>query len=156
MKEVTITKGYIAFVDDEDFEAVMQYKWQANIRVLPTGQKYVRALVKRYWKDMPIYMHHFVLNIEKGDLEGKTIDHIDRNPLNNQKENLRIVTRTENMRNTLRHKEHKGYCFNKRAHLWCAYLDEPVGCATKRKYLGYFHTEEAAKNAVQEARNARI
>jgi hypothetical protein len=96
-----------------------------------------------------IYMQHQVLGVMPWELESREIDHDDRNPLNNQKYNLVITSRWGNMRNTKRHLERKGYCFNKRANLWSVYLDMPDA---PRKYLGYTKTEEEAKRRIEEAR----
>lgn len=30
MKEIQLTKGYVALIDSEDFDRVSQYKWQAD------------------------------------------------------------------------------------------------------------------------------
>lgn len=42
-----------------------------------------------------LYLHRLVMGLVKGD--GKEIDHLDNNPLNNTKSNLDICTRSTNM-----------------------------------------------------------
>jgi len=98
-----------------------------------------------------IYMQHEVLKIMPWELSDKEIDHINRNTLNNCKDNLRIVTHTDNMRNTDRHLKRRGYSYNKRAGLWSVYLDRP---GLNRKYLGYAKTEEEASLRAKEALDA--
>lgn len=144
MARITLTRGYFAEVDEEDLQRLSQYSWQANV-----GAQ-IRAL--RCEGRARYYMHHEVLKVSSFDLRrlGKEVDHIDGNTLNNRKTNLRLVTHTENMRNTKRHLERKGYCYNKRAGLWSVYCDEPD---KKRVYLGYTKTEEEAAERIKEYRN---
>ena len=143
MKYIILTKGYTAKIDDDDFERLIQYKWYAL-----TGTQ-IRA-VRHYGRKMR-YMHHEVLNIDTNTLFNKEVDHVDNDPLNNTKSNLRIVSHFDNMLNTRRHKERKGYCYNKRANLWTVYLDAPYRA---RQYFGYAKTEEEAKQRALEVRNA--
>jgi len=72
------------------------------------------------------------------------IDHIDRNKLNNNINNLRVVTATQNQQNT----NAKGYGWNKNRNKWQAYI-----CVNyKIIYLGLYLTEEEARNSYLEAR----
>lgn len=144
MKEITLTRGFIALVDDEDFERINKFNWFSTV-----NGTYVRA--SRMQMRKMIYMHHQVLGIMPWELDGREIDHDDRNPLNNQRHNLILTDHTGNMRNTLRHMNRKGYCFNYRANLWSVYLDMP---GRNRKYLGYTKTEEEAIQRITEARRA--
>ena len=72
------------------------------------------------------------------------IDHIDRNKLNNNIDNLRVVTATENQYNT----EHKGYYWNKRDTIWMS----AITVDGKKIHLGCFVIEEEARNAYLEAK----
>lgn len=141
MKTIQLTRGYFALVDDEDFDRLCQWSWHANV-----GTYQVRAA--RMSMRQMVYMHHEILRIVGLGLE---IDHTDGNPLNNQKYNLNVVTHQQNMLNTKRHKERKGYCWNMRVSMYSCYLDMP---GMKRKYLGYTKTEEEAIIRVREARDA--
>lgn len=54
-----------------------------------------------YKQNKIVYVHRLVYEAFKGEIsEGLEIDHIDRNRRNNNPENLRLVTRIENMQNT--------------------------------------------------------
>lgn len=61
-------------------------KGNGYLEVLLNGEKlYVHKLVAEYFVDNPDGL--------------KMVDHIDRNPQNNKKDNLRYVTHSQNMRN---------------------------------------------------------
>lgn len=80
------------------------------------------------------------------------VDHIDNNRLNNNIENLRIVTNRENCsRKHLKSKsKYVGVCFNKTVNKWMSsiYIDKKV------KNLGYFENEEEANEYYQNALKA--
>ena len=79
--------------------------------------------------------------------EGKEVDHINRNRLDNRRENLRLVTRQENCWNKSKQKNNKsgyiGVCFDKKAsskNPWKAYAKHDG----KNYNLGFYSTEEEA------------
>lgn len=96
MKEIPLTQGKVALVDDEFFEALSQFKWCAH-------KKYKTFYACRNVKvaDGHIvtrYMHHEVFALARLPIPDE-IDHRDRDGLNNQLRNLRSATNTEQMRN---------------------------------------------------------
>jgi hypothetical protein len=68
------------------------------------------------------------------------VDHIDGNKQNNKLQNLRMVTGQQNQWNR---KTAKGYCWNKRDKKWIA----KIVLNRKNKHLGYFDTEQEARDA---------
>jgi hypothetical protein len=75
--------------------------------------------------------------------EGMQIDHIDRNPLNNDPSNLRICTRSENQANTNRSSgasRWRGVTWNPRTRKW----NVKPKLGPKRHWLGAYHEEEEA------------
>lgn len=79
--------------------------------------------------------------------EGKEVDHINRNRLDNRRENLRLVTRQENCWNKSKQKNNKsgyiGVCFDKKAsskNPWKAYAKHDG----KNYNLGFYSTKEEA------------
>jgi hypothetical protein len=87
-------KGYV-WVDDEDYDQLNQLNWYMN----SDGYAYRTLYNKGVQKNIP--MHRVITNAP----EGKDVDHIDRNKLNNQKSNLRICGRSLNIFNTEPHRK---------------------------------------------------
>jgi len=142
LKQMPLTKGLFALVDDEDYEVLSRYKWHAD----SNGYGARRAMhpdVPR--KEITIYMHRGIMGLCRGDK--MVIDHIDRNPRNNQRNNLRICTVAENGRNTALNSRntsgYKGVCWNKNQKLWMA----SIRVHGKRTHLGCFPTAEFAYDA---------
>lgn len=91
---------------------------------------------------LEIALHNLLLHEE-----GKEVDHINRNKLDNRRENLRLVTRQENCWNKSKQKNNKsgytGVCFDKKAsskNPWKAYAKHDG----KNYNLGFYSTEEEA------------
>jgi hypothetical protein len=110
MKEIPLTKGYVALVDDEDFEWLSKFKWQANIK--HSGDVYAhRDTLAHEIRDNPALpnktkMHRLIM----GFPEGKHVDHINGNTLDNRRQNLRVCSKGENMRNSkLQRRSKTGY-----------------------------------------------
>lgn len=78
-----------AIIDIEDIEKCSQYKW--HIRNSGNNQYAISSLPN----NKKLHLHRFVLGYE-GECD---VDHIDHNGLNNKKENLRIVSHADNIRN---------------------------------------------------------
>lgn len=136
MREIPLTQGKVALVDDEDFERLNQYKWCAS-KGVNTFYAF-RRISRKIKKNRMVMMHRFL----KPTPAGLQIDHIDRNGLNNQKSNLRIVTARQNQQNLAKPKssEYTGVCWNKHAKKWMAHF-----CFKGRvRHLGYFKNEEDA------------
>ena len=72
------------------------------------------------------------------------IDHIDRNPSNNHINNLRVVNHYQNQHNT----NPKGVYFRKDRNKWYSTLV----VEGKKIFVGYFDTEEEARNKYIEAK----
>jgi hypothetical protein len=94
-KEIKLTQGKVAIVDDDMYDYLNQWKWCLR----PTGNGIFYAIRgfrnRKKSKVKSISMHRQIMNPDKGYV----IDHIDGNTLNNQKINLRICTQSQNCSN---------------------------------------------------------
>jgi len=86
-----------------------------------------------------------------GDPEDLVVDHINRNPLDNRRENLRIVTKQENSMNLSMSKRNKsgitGVCWHKGSGKWVARISYKY----KHIFLGSFEKLEDARKAREDA-----
>lgn len=143
MKEIKLTRGMVALVDDADFEYLSQFKWQAY----PGGATWYAQRTTLGPIGRCVQMHRDVMVAPKGI----PVDHIDGDGLNNQRSNLRFCTQAENMRN--RRKQpgtssvYKGVTWDRDKHLWVAQIQT----RGKTYKLGRFSCEEDAARTYNEA-----
>lgn len=132
MKEIQLTKGKVALVDDEDYEYLMQNSWCYQ------NPGYA---ARRRNKTIQL-MHRIIMKAKKGE----QVDHIDGNRLNNQRDNLRLVNNSQNsMNRSLQGNNtsgYKGVSWSKEKRKWHSYITKNG----KRTHIGYYACKhEAAK-----------
>lgn len=141
MKVIPLTKGYEALVDDGMYESLSEFKWHVldSHPIHRYAARWSRGFIPR----KSIRMHHAVLGVSGEELTEKfvVVDHIDRNGLNSQRDNLRIASRRENAINSDRSDNALGIYFDSHRLMYKA-IDLTEG----RKFIGWYHTfEEALK-----------
>jgi len=145
---VTLTRGYTAIIDAADAPLVAGFNWSAM-----TTSGLIYAQRKDYSSDKPrtVLMHRAIMD----EPNGLEIDHIDCNGINNQRANLRVATRSQNMCNRRLSGKNssglKGVTWYKRGGKWAA----QIFANKQRIHLGYHATPEAAHEAYAEA-SARL
>lgn len=156
--EVELPCGSICLIDHDDVGLLYEFpNWRAHKRGGEMGASAVQ--ITRFIKTKygvvreDRYLHRVIMH-EAPKNPRDVIDHIDRNPLNNRKDNLRWVSQSCNTRNTPRMA--KGTSVYRGVHLivgskknpWRATIKSPDG---SRKHLGLFKTEASAAIAYNEA-----
>ncbi len=137
VKEIYLTNSdEIVYVDDIDYEYLNQWNWQLNDN--PNGKSISRCQ-HIGGKHYAIVMAREIAERMRLDIEGKEVDHIDRNPVNNQRRNnLRPATRSQNTMNQgLRSSNtsgYKGVNWNKASRKYIA----RIFINGERIYLGLF------------------
>ena len=95
-----------------------------------------------------IMLHRFVMYLNRMLVDGLEVDHIDRDPLNNEITNLRMCTRSENEAwkpNRPHSSKYRGVNWNKGK--WRA----TISTKGQQKHLGYFDREKEAARAYNKA-----
>jgi hypothetical protein len=84
-------KGMIKFIiDNEDYDKIYQKSWHV------TTAGYISCYYPTDNGIKQLLLHRFIMNLLDFPGKGATVsvDHINRNPLDNRKENLRIISQT--------------------------------------------------------------
>lgn len=127
---------YKCLVDDNDFEYLNRFKWHyKNIN----GINYANTWLSH---NKGILMHKLLLTNPD-----KLVDHIDNNGLNNQRNNLRYCTKSQNAVNTLKSRGKSKYKGVSQAQSHGIYYNSWYAYAwhnKKRHFLGQFKTEDEA------------
>ena len=152
-KHGTLTVLY----DAEDHDKVSAHRWCVNkdytknkgkfyvtTSILhPDGGWYVRNGVKIQRRRFALFVHRLIMDAPKG----MHVDHINGNPLDNRKSNLRICTHAENSNNTGPRKNntsgYKGVYWAKRNKRWLAQITHNG----KQVYIGHYKDKEEAARA---------
>lgn len=141
MKEILLACGKIVLVDDEDYNEVNKYKWGAYFNGYTF---YASRVVRIKGKRTSISMHRVIAGLTYGDSH-QYADHINRNGLDNRKENLRLATPHLSNYNQKKRKDntsgYRGVNWCKRTGKWhtsiqtnghhksCGYYDDPIEAA---------------------------
>lgn len=91
----------IVLFDREDFEKINKLHWKVSKK---KSKLYVCTGQNKNGEKI-IYLHNYLMNYNP--TVGYEVDHINGNSLDNRKENLRIVTRQENVQNSNVRKDNK-------------------------------------------------
>lgn len=125
-----------ALISIEDVEKCKKYRWCLK----PTYRKENEFYVESTGRSGNIKLHRLVTNAP----EGFDVDHINHNPLDNRKENLKVCSHFENMKNSSNNKSGTcGVIWNKRNKNWRAFING--------KFIGNFANKQDAINARKQA-----
>lgn len=146
MKEIKLTQGKVALVDDEDYEWLSQWRWIAHVQ-----RGHIWYANRRRWKH-EVYDGGVILGMHRAIMNapvGMQVDHINGDGLDNRKSNLRLCTSLENHFNLRKIKpatsKYKGVCVSPEGYITAyGYRDD------RTVYIGRFKTEEDAALAYNE------
>lgn len=140
-REIELTQGKVAFVDDEDYEELSKYSW--SVRKGHTTCYAQRADKHPDGRHKIVLMHRQIMNAG-AEVE---VDHRNHNGLDNTRANLRIATRAENQHNRKSERNStsrfKGVHWHSGHRRWFA----RITIGGKVKHIGSFVDEEEAARA---------
>ena len=140
-RRIKLTKGRFAIVDPEDFERLNQYKWFCTYYGY-AARKIPRK--DRKGKETVALMHRELCPAP----DELVVDHINRNPSDNRKANLRPATKQQNCWNAKIKKKragtrYTGIHFDKRKGKWFVHITRDGRSTT----CGYYSDEVEAARA---------
>ena len=129
-------------IDDQDTYLLTAIKWHVMRGHKSPTVKYVAG-------NRGELLHRVILGLKPGDK--RQVDHINRDGLDNRRENLRICTSAQNQANRGPNRNNscgfKGVAWNKTKDAWQA----TIQVSGKSIYLGRFPTKEEAHEAYRQA-----
>jgi hypothetical protein len=146
MKHLPLTNSERpALVDDDIYAQTKDRHWR--LVKVTNGAVYIAWKTHRDRKDVNIYLHRLVM----GEPKGKMIDHINGDPFDNRRENLRACTNSQNQMNSKGRphaSQYKNVFWSSQLGKWKAQLTVDG----KDFFLGYFEKERHAAYAVELSR----
>lgn len=137
MKKIWLNKGKYTLVDNKDYDHLSQWKWCI------TNGGYARRTISKDGKVVGISMHRLIMDTP----DGMETDHINHDKLDNQRQNLRICTKSQNHFNRLKNRVgssyYRGVSWNKQKKSW----ETAIKLNKKRIFIGYFKNERYAAMA---------
>lgn len=145
MKQIELTQGRVALVDDEDFEWLSKWKWY-YLRAPRWRTGYAVRNVYRNRRRTTCRMHISIAQHHKQHIRGCEIDHRNGCGCDNRKENLRKATRRTNGANCKQHIDNTsgitGVSWDASRNKWKAFIGVDGECKT----LGRFTRKQDAIN----------
>jgi len=132
VKQIPLTQGKVALIDNEDYDNISRFSWHVSLRV---GVSYACTTTKENKKVSTIFMHRLILGVMYSEIY---VDHINRNGLDNRRANLRSGTSSQNQANTKINSANtsgfRGVYWDNSKNRWKALIE----FQGKRIYLGNF------------------
>lgn len=145
-RTIQLSNGLSVIVDVEDYDRLSAYKWA------PRSHRRTVYSQRNIWINgsrTTVQMHREILGFKNGD--GRVVDHINGNGLDNRRANLReceLIHNCQNRRTPSNNRSgFKGVHFRASAEKFWAYIN----INGKRKHLGVFQTATEAAKAYNDA-----
>lgn len=137
-KEIPLSQGKVAMVDDEDFERANQLKWTFDRYAYRKNRE---RIGKGKYRAHHMSLQNFILDVPSNVL----VDHRNRDRLDCRRHNLRVATRAQNNANSgpRGNAKYKGISYRARDRHWVA----QITIDNKYHHLGCFGTPEEAARA---------
>lgn len=142
MKTVISSNGYRFIIDDADFHIILKYRtWHARVikgRVVSVNS--IDRIAKK-----TVSLHRLILSAT----EKQSVDHINRDPLDNRRSNLRFANQSQNCRNRSKIRKtttskYKGVSYRKDTNKWVARVRTKTNGKEQSHFYMCFNTEQDA------------
>lgn len=142
-----LTRGFWATIDEADAALVLPAIWHATLR--PYGGHYAESFAWKNDKPSHVLLHRLLIEVPPG----LCVDHIDRNPMNNTRANLRVCTYMQNNRNARYNNKtgFKGVTREAKSKRFLAYIGAE---GVRKSEHGFLTAEDAARAYDRMAREA--
>lgn len=145
MREIPLSQGQVAIVDDADYEWLSEYKWYATLR--PYGNCYAFRTIYKNGRCRSRFMHREIMNVRRGQV----IDHANGDGLDNRRCNLRIASQSQNIAHSRMHcnntSGYRGVSWDAANRKW----HSQVTIDGRRLHLGFFTDPKEAARAYDKA-----
>lgn len=135
--------GFEVLVDDEVAFDINPNLWECRET---RGRPYFRSVCRKGGVRKTVWLHRIIALCPKG----KEVDHVNNNPLDNRRINLRVCTQAQNLQNRGKRRvgtaKYKGAYWNKLMRKWHAQIYHG-----KKIHLGFFDNPEEAALAYNDA-----
>lgn len=139
-RTIQLTREQVTLVDDENYQELSKHKWFALVN---NSGYYAMRFTGPRGRQIAVYMHRVIMSAP----DELVVDHINGNPLDNRKENLRLCTKSQNGFNRGFQKNntsgYKGVYYLKDTGRWKAMIT----AEGKNYNLGCFQTPNEAYEA---------
>lgn len=141
MRQIPLSNGRdFAVVSDEEFSVLSAFRWHRHTA------GYAYRAVKKAGKQTNYLMHRDVLGAKSGQI----VDHINGDPLDNRRQNLRFATHSQNCMNAAairKTSDFRGVSWHSCRKKWRAVIKRDG----RAKHIGYFASETQAAAAYDRA-----
>ena len=142
MREIELTQGYVALVDDSDYPELLAHGWCifGNLR---RRTQYAMATID----SRGVYMHRHIMGITDSET---VVHHRNGNGLDNRRANLEIMSASEHSKLPSRHRRNpkSGYRgVHKNPHCASCFEVRVRAASGKNLYLGTYETGAEAARA---------
>lgn len=138
MKEIILTEGFVALVDDEDYGYVARFTWRVDKR--KNTNYAIRHVCLPGRPKTTQRMHRLILGLGDPSVD---VDHLNKNGLDNRKENLRMCGRTQHIAHHRTKDQYLGVYKIEGGHGW----EVRAKFGQKQIHLGPFQSKEDAARA---------
>lgn len=140
--EIQLSDGQFTTVDEDTFIWAKHFLWNNSAGYVSRNGHYSGGVRTR-----ALRLHRIIMNCP----DNMEVDHINGNPLDNRRSNLRVCTKPENIQNYSKPRHNTsgylGVSLHKRSQKWQA----NIRIEGKQTYLGEFESKEDAARAYNEA-----